>query len=152
MKIVKNWLIISTLALSTITPALANDDSEHLSQLNSDEIHHLLTNKLITYSRPGWSDTGVHEEFHKNGYWRGIHYGFAPSEFFGEWAIADDQLCVTAFSGMEASHWQTNRYCRKVWKNEKDKIYMTFHIMYRNSVKYQALGVMKIRTLPVIEK
>jgi hypothetical protein len=151
MKILNNWLIISALALSTITPALADDGSAHLRQLSSDEIHRLLTDKWVTYSWPGMSDTGVHEEFHKDGVWRGIHYGYGPSEFLGEWTVADDELCVTASRGMEASHWKTNQYCRKVWENEKERIYMIFHLMYRNSVKFQALRTITIHALPVIK-
>jgi hypothetical protein len=100
-------------------PAVSNKaGSAQLRQLDGEEIRAALTGNLVSYSKPGWADTGVHEEFHDGGRWRGIRYSRGPIPFSGRWHIENSQLCVTAETGVVAGILRDGPLCRAVWRDE----------------------------------
>jgi hypothetical protein len=142
MSLSKTRLALAIATLGVATPAFCQGAPSTV-QLGSAEIRHSLLGKLIYYSPPGWSDTGVGEEFHEDGKWRGIAYSRGAVDFSGRWSVEANQLCVVADKGSFAEKWHAGKYCRRVWKNKRTGQLMLVHLS-----GHSGLQTVSVRDLP----
>lgn len=120
MRLILNLaLVIGT--CSAITPVFAG--TPYMKVLNNQAIRGALTGNLISYSPAGWLDAGIHEEFHKNGLWRGTYYSRGPVRFDGQWAIKAGRLCVSPSSGTFVTRWFSGDRCRAVWRDRAGHLF-----------------------------
>ena len=78
----------------------------------------LLSDKLVGYSLPGWTDTEIWEGFQANGVWTGTHLSRGPVNFSGRWSIEGNRVCVIADEGTHISKWFSGSRCRVIWREE----------------------------------
>jgi hypothetical protein len=89
--------------------------------LSAPEIRTALTDKIISYSPPGWADAGISEVFHSDGTWTGIYYSRGPIGFSGRWIIENNEICVTPEPTAIVSKWFPGSRCRTVWRGSDNK-------------------------------
>lgn len=104
-------------ALFVVALAAAVPAQAQMVRLGDADIRTALAGNLISYSPPGWFDAGAHEEFHRDGTWRGIRYSRGPIGFSGVWAIKDDQLCVSQIQGLWEKIGGPAELCRALWRD-----------------------------------
>lgn len=107
-------------------PIWGETDTDHLQRLGAADIGAELGGMLVSYNPPGWHDTAVHEEFHEDGVWRGIHYGRGPRVFVGRWRISDNRLCTMPESGPLRIGAEI---CREVWRDPRTGELLAEHVM-----------------------
>ena len=150
MTFVAGALGLMAIALSALAsaPMLAGD-KVHPVSLSPAEIREALTGKLVSYSPAGLADAGVHEEYHRNGLWRGKIYGRGPSPFSGQWSIRGNQLCVQADQGAIIRRLAAGKRCRQVWRDKATGRLWINHLIPRLSrVRPAAVQLLTIRQLP----
>ncbi|MBA4089536.1 MAG: hypothetical protein C0494_02940 [Sphingobium sp.] len=131
---------IAVAIMAMAQAASAADD--RMARLNASDIRSALVGHMVRYERPGWTDTGVQEEFRDDGRWRGTRYNRGPSSFSGLWEIADDRLCVVAMQGLTGDRWAHGWVCREVWRGQQSgRLFMDHVIMLegRQVVHVEAL-------------
>lgn len=99
-------------------------------RLNSAAIRAEFRGKVVAYSAPNMADDGIHEEYHTDGRWRGLHYSRGPGEFSGTWFVEGDQLCVSAKVGLESIDWDKGPVCRAVWRDDQTSVVLMEHVRH----------------------
>lgn len=118
------------MAMPVLAPApMSQGGPTHPVSLRQAEIRKAVTGKAVSYSPPDWADSGVREEYHSNGIWRGIRYGRGPIPFAGRWTIRNDQLCVQADKETIAARFPSGERCRHVWRDEATGRLWIDHLM-----------------------
>lgn len=150
MTFVAGPLALMAIAVAAFASAAKHSgDKAHPVSLSPAEIRETLTGKLVSYSPPGLADADVHEEYHRNGLWRGISYGRGPSPFSGRWSVQGNQLCVQADHGVIIRRLEAGKRCRQIWRDKATgRLWMDHLIPRLSSVRPDAAQRLTIRRLP----
>ncbi|MGY4397350.1 hypothetical protein ACVWZA_002544 [Sphingomonas sp. UYAg733] len=116
-RLMTTHILVATLLSGTANPCGA---AERPRSLSSPEIRTALTDKMISYSPPGWADAGISEVFYSDGKWIGTYYSRGPIEFSGRWIIESNEICVTPDAKAIVSKWFSGSRCRTVWRGGND--------------------------------
>lgn len=109
--------------------AAASGSNQKLRRLSSSEIHLALPGRWFSYQPPNSFDAGVHEEFHRDGKWKGIRYSRGPVGFEGRWQISGDKICVRASQGSVPASYKEGWFCRQVWEEIHAHRLLMIHLM-----------------------
>lgn len=118
-RLMTTHILVATLLSGTL--ATLCGAAERSRSLSSPEIRTALTDKIISYSPPGWADADISEVFYSDGKWIGTYYSRGPIGFSGRWIIEGNAICVTPDANAIVSKWFSGSRCRTVWRGGNDK-------------------------------